>query len=89
VELAKAIVSVKAAVGGTVVAINQALATRPELVHADPYGEGWIAVVETHGLAAQRPRLVEGEGVRDAMRRHAQACSPGPGIGFDDGGWPR
>jgi len=72
VELAKAIVSVKAAVGGTVLAINEALATRPELVHTDPYGEGWIARLAPTDLTRDRAQLVAGDGVLEAMRVHAQ-----------------
>jgi glycine cleavage system H protein len=29
-------------VGGEVVAVNEQLADRPELVNEDPYGEGWM-----------------------------------------------
>ncbi|MFT3957193.1 MAG: hypothetical protein QM722_23285 [Piscinibacter sp.] len=45
VELAKSIVSVKSPVHGMVVAVNALLADTPELVHRDPYGEGWLARV--------------------------------------------
>src|SRR5262245_15613394 len=43
VELAKAIVSVKSPLAGTVRSINARLAAEPERVHRDPYGEGWLA----------------------------------------------
>ncbi len=86
VELAKAIVSVKAAVGGTVVEGNPALAERPELVHLDPYGEGWIALVDTAGFDTQRAALVEGEAVPAAMRRHAETYRDEFGALFDDEG---
>lgn len=43
VELAKAIVSVKSAVGGRVIEVNARLEETPELVHRDPYGDGWLA----------------------------------------------
>lgn len=86
VELAKAIVSVKAAVGGEVVEVNEALAARPELVHTDPYGEGWIAVVQTDTLALQRAALVEGPAVPEAMRRHAETYRAEFGALLDDEG---
>src|SRR5688572_21080795 len=38
VELAKAIVSVKSPLGGTVVELNPLLEKQPELVHLEPYG---------------------------------------------------
>jgi glycine cleavage system H protein len=43
VELAKAIVSVKSPVAGRVIEVNALLAERPEVVHLDPYGTGWLA----------------------------------------------
>ena len=71
VELAKAIVSVKCAVGGTVVAVNPRLEAAPELVHLDPYGEGWIARLSLRGFVADQARLVHGEPLRAAMQGHA------------------
>ena len=71
VELAKSIVSVKSPVRGAVVQVNEALVARPELVHLDPYGEGWIAVVTLQDLPADLPALVHGDAVAPAMAHHA------------------
>jgi len=71
VELAKSIVSVKSPVSGTVAAVNDALATRPELVHLDPYGAGWLARIVLADFEADRHQLLHGEGVAAAMARHA------------------
>jgi len=46
VESTKSVSDVNAPVSGTVVAVNEALDTNPELVNSDPYGEGWFAVIE-------------------------------------------
>lgn len=46
VESTKATASIYTPVTGTVSKINQALNERPELANKDPYGEGWIAVIE-------------------------------------------
>ena len=73
VELAKAIVSVKSAVTGTVIAVNPLLEDTPELVHRDPYGAGWIARLQLSGIAADLPQLVQGDEVAAAMARHAQS----------------
>lgn len=70
-ELAKSIVSVKSPVSGTVRAVNEALAARPERVHEDPYGEGWLARVEPSDLAADLAALLHGEPVAAAMAHHA------------------
>ncbi|MFZ0493473.1 MAG: glycine cleavage system protein GcvH [Acidimicrobiia bacterium] len=45
VESTKSVSDVFAPVAGTVEDVNAALTERPELLNADPYGEGWIAVI--------------------------------------------
>jgi glycine cleavage system H protein len=46
-ESTKSVSDVYAPVGGKVVARNEALDGSPELVNADPYGEGWLFEVVT------------------------------------------
>ena len=46
VESTKSVSEIFAPVGGTVVEVNDALRDAPEQVTRDPYGEGWIFVVE-------------------------------------------
>jgi glycine cleavage system H protein len=46
VESVKAVSEVYAPVSGTVVEVNESLRDRPETINSDPYGEGWIAIVE-------------------------------------------
>lgn len=49
VESVKAVSDIYAPLSGTVVEINETLADTPEAVNQDPYGEGWIAVIEISG----------------------------------------
>lgn len=70
VELAKAIVSVKSPLSGTVVDVNPALVTRPELVHLDPYGEGWVARLLPTTWSTEHDALVHGKAVAAAMAHH-------------------
>ncbi len=42
VESVKAVSDLYSPISGEVVAVNEALADRPELVNSDPYGEGWL-----------------------------------------------
>ncbi len=72
VELAKSIVSVKSPLSGRVMLTNPFLPERPEIVHLDPYGEGWIAQLEPSALASERPALLHGEDVLAAMAEHAR-----------------
>ena len=46
VESTKSVSEIYAPVSGTVTSVNEALATSPELVNEDPYGGGWICVIE-------------------------------------------
>ena len=46
VESTKSVSDIYAPVSGKVTAVNDALGTTPELVNADPYGEGWICEIE-------------------------------------------
>ena len=72
VELAKSIVSVKSPVGGPVVEVNARLAETPELVHHDPYGDGWLARVALTDWVADAAALLHGEAVVPAMQQHAR-----------------
>jgi glycine cleavage system H protein len=47
VESTKSVSDIYAPVGGTVVEVNDELESTPELLNRDPYGEGWICVIET------------------------------------------
>jgi glycine cleavage system H protein len=46
VESTKSVSEIYAPLAGTVVEVNPDLEASPELVNSDPYGAGWIAVVE-------------------------------------------
>ena len=46
VESTKSVSDIYAPVAGTIVEVNTDLDERPELVNSDPYGEGWICVIE-------------------------------------------
>jgi glycine cleavage system H protein len=72
VELAKAIVSVKSPLSGTVIEINPLLAAEPEWVHREPYGRGWLARLLLADVVADQAALLhEPAAVAQAMARHA------------------
>jgi glycine cleavage system H protein len=64
VESTKSVSDIYAPVAGTVVAVNADLADSPERLNDDPYGEGWICVIEPDD-----PSAVEGLLDVDAYRR--------------------
>lgn len=52
VESTKSVSDVYAPLTGTVVARNERLDQQPELLNADPYGDGWIAEIRPADAAA-------------------------------------
>ena len=51
VESTKSVSDIYAPVAGRVVEVNDELAESPELVNDDPYGRGWICVIEVDDTA--------------------------------------
>ncbi len=47
VESTKSVSDLYAPVSGTVVEVNSELIEAPERINEDPYGDGWICVIET------------------------------------------
>jgi len=46
IESVKAVSDLYAPVSGTIKEVNKKLESDPELLNEDPFGEGWIAVIE-------------------------------------------
>ncbi|MCB1003276.1 MAG: glycine cleavage system protein GcvH [Acidimicrobiales bacterium] len=46
VESTKSVSDIFAPVAGTIVEVNEALADAPERLNQDPYGDGWICLIE-------------------------------------------
>lgn len=52
VESTKSVSDIYAPVAGTVVEVNGELADSPQRLNEDPYGEGWICIIEPSDAAA-------------------------------------
>jgi len=59
VESTKSVSEIYAPVSGVVSEINADLADHPERLNEDPYGEGWICVIEASDLA-EAEQLMDG-----------------------------
>ena len=59
VESVKAASDVYAPVSGEVVAVNEALADKPETINEDAYGDGWLFVVKPDNLAEELDELLD------------------------------
>ncbi len=45
VESTKSVSDIYAPISGQIVAVNETLADKPELLNSDPYGDGWLCVI--------------------------------------------
>jgi glycine cleavage system H protein len=63
VESTKSVSDLYAPVAGTIVEVNGDLADAPNRLNEDPYGEGWICVIETDDTS-QLDALLDAEGYR-------------------------
>jgi glycine cleavage system H protein len=66
VESTKSVSELYAPVAGTIVEVNGDLADAPERLNDDPYGEGWICVIEPDDLA-QLSALLDAEAYRELI----------------------
>lgn len=60
IESTKSVGEVYAPFGGTVTAVNDAVAESPELVNTSPYDDGWLVIMEVTGEISE-------EGLLDAV----------------------
>jgi glycine cleavage system H protein len=63
VESTKSVSDIYAPVAGTVVEVNHGLDETPERLNDDPYGDGWICVIEVSD-PSQLDALLDGEAYR-------------------------
>ncbi|HET6664926.1 MAG TPA: glycine cleavage system protein GcvH [Acidimicrobiales bacterium] len=63
VESTKSVSEIYAPVSGTIAEINAELADSPERLNDDPYGEGWICIIEPTD-PPQLDELLDAEGYR-------------------------
>ena len=71
-ETIKANVSLFSPVGGTVVEVNADLDLSPETINDEPYGKGWLAVIEATDWQADCAKLLDPNAYLAAMRAHAK-----------------
>ena len=57
VESTKSVSDIYAPLGGEIIEINQELDDSPELLNGDPYGEGWIFILQLSETASTESLL--------------------------------
>jgi glycine cleavage system H protein len=79
IETMKVTISVSSPVAGTIVQVNEAFILNPEAINDDPYGEGWLADIETTNWETDRARLLDATvylEVMQAQAHEAEIMSP-------------
>lgn len=68
IESVKAVSDVYSPVSGKVIEVNRKLETSPELLNADPYGEGWIAIIEAEKLNEELKNLMNAKEYNEYLK---------------------
>ena len=71
IETIKTMLELPSPVSGTVVEVNPALEMTPEVINSAPYGNGWLAVVETTDWDVERMTLLDPEAYFAVMQADA------------------
>ena len=71
VESTKSVSDIFAPVSGEIAEVNDALEDQPELVNEDPYGDGWICVIQVNSLD-ELDVLMDADGYRSFVSEDGQ-----------------
>ncbi len=72
VETIKVNISLASPVSGRVLEANPQLKTASELINQDPYGAGWLAVIEPTDWSKEKTALLDPQAYFNLMRRQAE-----------------
>lgn len=72
IETIKVNISLTSPVNGKVAEVNPAMETAPEAINKDPYGEGWLAMIEAADWEADRARLLDPQAYFTLMKGQAE-----------------
>jgi glycine cleavage system H protein len=72
IETIKVNVSLTSPVSGTVVEVNPAMELSPEVINQDPYGDGWLVVIEASDWPKDRDNLLEPQAYFELMKGQAE-----------------
>ncbi|MGE5377096.1 MAG: glycine cleavage system protein H [Bacteroidota bacterium] len=72
IETIKVTISLASPVSGRVLEVNPAMSTAPEAINQDPYGQGWLAVLEAKDWEADRATLLSPQAYFDLIKGQAE-----------------
>lgn len=72
IETIKVDISYTSPVSGKIAEVNPAMSDAPEAINQDPYGAGWLAVMEVTDWDADRARLLDPQAYFKIMKGQAE-----------------
>ena len=72
IETIKVDIALGSPASGSVVEVNPALSDAPEAINQDPYGAGWLAVIEATDWESERARLLDPQAYFAVMKAEAE-----------------
>lgn len=72
IESVKAVSELYAPVSGTIVEVNEALEDSPEMINSDPYGEGWMIVIEASNLEEEKENLLSADDYAEIVEKELE-----------------
>lgn len=72
IETIKVNISLGSPLGGTVLKSNPAMESAPEAINLDPYGDGWLAVIEPEAWASDKTRLLSAQAYFERIKLEAE-----------------
>lgn len=71
VESVKAVSDIFAPMSGKIIAVNHKVIENPELINQDPYGEGWLLMIEISDIS-QKSRLLDKSAYAELLKHEAK-----------------
>jgi glycine cleavage system H protein len=72
IETIKVDIALPSPLSGKVVEVNPAMEEAPEAINQDPYGAGWLALIEASNWDADRAKLLDPEAYFAYIKREAE-----------------
>lgn len=72
IETIKVNIALTSPVSGKVIEVNSTVQSAPEIINQDPYGEGWLVVIEAEDWQSDRGKLLDAQAYFTLMKRQAE-----------------
>jgi glycine cleavage system H protein len=73
IETIKVNITYTSPVNGKIIEVNPVMANTPEAINQDPYGAGWLAVIEVVDWDSDRAKLLDPQAYFNIMKGQAEA----------------